>query len=323
MIYNGGLGETLEVRDDGVVITPTGVLGFANRGLRNNKFIPYSSITAVQFKDATLTAGYIQFTVPGGIENIQGLSGTWTDENTVNFTAPYNETFRAIRDYIQARIGTKANVPDPAEISAAAADRAAEGLTRFADLRDRGVITQEEFEAQKRALLAPRLPEPPLPQPPIVVQPMPARRPMPRWAKWAIAGCLLWGLISFVIFAPKVAKDAAADASKNAQAAASMDGALEIESTKLAADYSSNPQQAERDYGFRSMLVSGRVEGILREGSQIGSVVLRGGGRYPTVRAYLVVDDHRTMQLHQPVTLACHNTSNSSGQLTLADCSPN
>jgi hypothetical protein len=214
MIYDGGLGESLEVRDDGVVITPKGVLGLLNRGPRNSKFLPYASITAVQYKDAALVQGYIQFTVPGGIENIQGLSGTWPDENTVNFMAPHNETFRAIRDYIQARIGTKDGLPDSAEKSAAAADQAAEGLSRFADLRDRGVITQEEFEAQKRALLSPRLPEPPLPQPPLSMQATKAaRRPMPKWVLIAGFLCLAAGLVSFVFMGSRVTNQAPADSS--------------------------------------------------------------------------------------------------------------
>lgn len=325
MIYDGGLGETLEVRDDGVVITPKGVLGVMNRGLKNDKFILFTSITAVQFKEAGLTTGYIQFTVPGGIENNQGMAGSWSDENTVNFNAACNDTFRAIRDYIQARIGPKGAAPS----SAAEADAVAEGLGRFADLRDRGVITPEEFEAQKRALLAPRLPEPGLPPPPASQVPVPSAASSPRtpaWAKWAVAGCvvcLLGATTSFVVLGTRIDRNNPGDSGNAAQAAlASIGAPLAVESTTLARDYSADPVQAERTYRNQGMHISGLVEDVVRDGGKVSAVELRGTGGYPTIRIDLADDDGKTIEPHRRVTFNCDGASNASGRPEANGCIP-
>lgn len=55
-----------------------------------------------------------------------------------------------------------------------------EALERLADLRDRGVLTQEEFDAQKALLLAPTAdPDIPVPAAPPVPAPVPVASPAP------------------------------------------------------------------------------------------------------------------------------------------------
>jgi hypothetical protein len=75
----------IEIFEDKLVIQRKGALAFLAHGLSGEKSIPFSSITAVQFKKAGFTNGYIQLSVAGGVE-----SGVWdatTDENTVMFTS--------------------------------------------------------------------------------------------------------------------------------------------------------------------------------------------------------------------------------------------
>ncbi|MEW5871452.1 MAG: tetratricopeptide repeat protein [Chloroflexota bacterium] len=64
-----GVQDLLEVYEDKVAITPKGVLGFLNKGLKGTKMIPFISITAIQFKKPGMTNGYLQFTLSGGNEN--------------------------------------------------------------------------------------------------------------------------------------------------------------------------------------------------------------------------------------------------------------
>jgi len=45
-----GVDTDLEVFEDKLTITPKGVLGFLNKGLKGIKTIPFTSITAVQHK---------------------------------------------------------------------------------------------------------------------------------------------------------------------------------------------------------------------------------------------------------------------------------
>ena len=52
-VYNmKGVQDLLEVFEDKVTITPKGILGFMNKGLKGTKSIPFTSITAIQFKEA-------------------------------------------------------------------------------------------------------------------------------------------------------------------------------------------------------------------------------------------------------------------------------
>lgn len=81
-----GVQDLLEVFEDRVTITPKGVLGFLNKGVKGTKEIPFTSIVAVQFKEAgTVFSGYLQFTIPGGNENTGGILAATKDENTFMF----------------------------------------------------------------------------------------------------------------------------------------------------------------------------------------------------------------------------------------------
>lgn len=85
MLFNG-----LERRNSGaagnwLVTRRQGELSFLNQWQKGEKRIPYSSICAVQFKDAGFTTGYTHFGVTGSIETRGGVFNANTDENTVPF----------------------------------------------------------------------------------------------------------------------------------------------------------------------------------------------------------------------------------------------
>ena len=113
----------------------------ANKGV---KAITISSISSVQFKEAgNILSGFIQIAFSGGKESHGGRFDAVSDENSVVFTRNQQAAFAAIRDEIRARQAP--NAPP----SASSADE----LERFAGLRDRGIITEEEFAAKKRLIL--------------------------------------------------------------------------------------------------------------------------------------------------------------------------
>jgi hypothetical protein len=69
-----GVQDLLEVFEDRVAISPKGFMGFMNKGLKGTKEIPFTSVVAVQFKEAgAVFSGYLQFTIPGGNESKGGL----------------------------------------------------------------------------------------------------------------------------------------------------------------------------------------------------------------------------------------------------------
>jgi hypothetical protein len=146
MLYKGK-GGSLEVLDDAIVIhrsTLDYMLGWT-KGLKGDKRIPYSSITAVQFKRSGLMDGYIQFSLAGGNESRGGVLAASRDENSVCFSD--NELFERARDEIEKRIAVRASAPAP--IVQSVADQ----LDKLASLVDRGLLSKEEFEEQKRVLL--------------------------------------------------------------------------------------------------------------------------------------------------------------------------
>ena len=112
-------------------------------GTKGDKEILISTISAIQLKKAGLTNGYIQFTFVGGTEATRGGLQATKDENTVIFTSHHQAAFEAIKE----RIDSIRDAP----VRAPSSDL--DDLERLAELRDRGIITEGDFEAKKRQLL--------------------------------------------------------------------------------------------------------------------------------------------------------------------------
>lgn len=119
-----------------------------------DKNIPFRSITAVQFNKAEKTflgwiSGFIQFTIQGGIEK-QGNLSALSDENSVTFkTEEANDEFARAKKIIEAKIQEAYSAPQNTKTdSSNLAD-----LEKLANLRDRGIVTEAEFQAKKKQLL--------------------------------------------------------------------------------------------------------------------------------------------------------------------------
>jgi hypothetical protein len=139
--YNG----TLILTSDGVIIK-RGAKGYMLGGgmLRGDKTIPYSSIVAVQLKKAGMTAGYLQLTLSGGSEAKSGLFQSIKDENTVNFHATKNNLFQKAKEVIESKIMRTNNYNATSQ---------ADEIEKLAALKEKGIITVEEFDAKKKKLL--------------------------------------------------------------------------------------------------------------------------------------------------------------------------
>jgi hypothetical protein len=112
-------------------------------GFKGDKRIPYTSITSVQFREpGSWVAGYIQFSIKGAIEWQGAVS---QDENAIVFDAPA-DAFRALRDFIHSKLAADGRGSTGASL--------ADELTKLASLRDQGILTDEEFESQKKMLLS-------------------------------------------------------------------------------------------------------------------------------------------------------------------------
>jgi hypothetical protein len=144
-----GLQDQLEVFDTKVTITPKGVLGFLNKGIKGTKEIPFTSITAMQLKKAGLTSGYIQFTVPGGNESRGGVFSATKDENTFMFVQKHNDVMAEVKDYIERR-RAELQAPHPTTTTTNLSDE----FQKLAQLHAQGVLSADEFQAAKNQLIS-------------------------------------------------------------------------------------------------------------------------------------------------------------------------
>jgi hypothetical protein len=145
------------VRFDGdfVHIQHSGALSRLTVG-KSAKRIPVHSISALHLKPAgAVVSGYLQFTMAGAVEK-RGQFGRQSfdaagDENSIMFTKaeqPFFERFRdAVEEAISERHRPAAAAPTPAP------DLMAQ-LKGLSELRDAGVISEDEFAAKKAEILS-------------------------------------------------------------------------------------------------------------------------------------------------------------------------
>lgn len=143
-----GIHDTLEIFDTKLTITPkAGATAILVRGLKGTKSIPYSSITAVQFRKANPINGYIQFSILGGKESGGGVIDAISDENSCFFSQHNNDLAEQIKNYIEEKMAR------PSIATPAAAKSIGEELSHLSELNKNGVLTDEEFIAAKEKLL--------------------------------------------------------------------------------------------------------------------------------------------------------------------------
>jgi hypothetical protein len=145
-----GVQDILEVYEDKVKITPTGVLALINKGMKGTKTIPFLSINAIQYKKpGGFTNGYIQFTLSGGMESRGGLLDATKDENTVMFAAKDTATVEKIKDYIESQTQKLRNPNTPNQSSVSLSGE----LEKLAELKNKGILTNDEFQSAKKKLI--------------------------------------------------------------------------------------------------------------------------------------------------------------------------
>ena len=146
--FKSSVGDGLKVYEDRIMITHSGVLNFFAMGIKGDKTIYYSDLTAVQFKKAGWTAGHIQFSLLGGRESVGGVFAASSDENTITINSKDNEIAEKMVTYIQEKI-KEARSPKVVSTATSAADE----IMKLKNLLEMGIITQEEFDSKKKQLL--------------------------------------------------------------------------------------------------------------------------------------------------------------------------
>ena len=135
------------VDDNNVKIQPKGFMNFMNKGgSKGEKSIPLKSITAIQFKEPSLTTGYIQFAYSGSNETKGGTISAVKDENTITFTKKELDKARELVGLIESKRHVSESSPNN-PVSAA------DEILKMKELMDAGILTQEEFDMKKKQLL--------------------------------------------------------------------------------------------------------------------------------------------------------------------------
>ena len=141
-----GIGGQVLLFPNTVRIVRKGLRALMLQGMKGDKEIQITSISAIQFKRAgMLTNGYIQFSFIGGVESKKGLFDATQDENTIMFGSKQQPAFEAIKIAIENRRSSPAS---NTQSSSSIAD-----LEKLAELRDKGIINQSEFDQKKKQIL--------------------------------------------------------------------------------------------------------------------------------------------------------------------------
>ena len=141
-----GVNGTLELLENRVRIKRKGALSLMLHGLKGDKEILIKQISSIQFKKASnFTNGYIQFAFLGGTEAHGGLLQATQDENTVVFNKWQMSAFEEIKSILEEKM-----VESTKEVKSGSS---LNDLEKLAELKDKGVITEEEFEAKKKQIL--------------------------------------------------------------------------------------------------------------------------------------------------------------------------
>lgn len=158
----GAFKEALVCTDRRVIIVKKGFMTGQTFG--SDAFQqPYRSIAGVQVK-FNIMSGYVEVN-SGGMQNVSksywaqsGSADPSKAPNCVSLNSKQQaERFRQAASYILERIdGAHAPQPASAETSAAPTEQEAvlASITRLGELRDAGVLTEEEFSTKKAELLA-------------------------------------------------------------------------------------------------------------------------------------------------------------------------
>ena len=144
-----GFNGQLELYDHKIIIKRKGTWAFIGHGLKGDKEILIKHISSIQFKKHDFaTRGYIQFAFIGGTESKRGIFDATHDENSIMFDRNQEKDFYEIKEMIESKIlesqGLIQNKPKDSNLNE---------LEKLAELMDKGIITEEEFQAKKKQIL--------------------------------------------------------------------------------------------------------------------------------------------------------------------------
>ena len=149
-------GKTIvTLNKNSLTISRPGVLSKFSHGFSGDKTIMYNQITSVQFKAVGVARGYIQFIIPGAKEAKSGILKGKIDENIIYFDSGFNndEVNRNARIIKETIENYSNNQVQNVTQNIVKQDDNYDKLRKLKKLLEDNIITQEEFETEKKKLL--------------------------------------------------------------------------------------------------------------------------------------------------------------------------
>lgn len=158
MISATGSDGTVTVDGDKVTITRKGLMGKLQTASGNgNETFSLKDVAGIGFKHWSMVSGkgHLQF----GLVEADGtahwsdtfLGNAGHDKHTLVFGMSAQKDFEAVRDYCLPLIGGEAALKKNAGSAGPEVSKDVQ-LSRLAELRDLGVLSEEEFEREKKKL---------------------------------------------------------------------------------------------------------------------------------------------------------------------------
>jgi hypothetical protein len=159
MISATGSDGTVTVDGDKVSIRRKGLMGKLQTATGNgDETFSLKNVAGIGFKSWSMVSGkgHLQF----GLVEADGtahysdsfLGNASHDKHTLVFGMSAQKDFEAVRDYCLPLIGGKAAFENAAQSSDQSTISKDQQLKRLAELRDLGVLTEEEFQREKAKL---------------------------------------------------------------------------------------------------------------------------------------------------------------------------
>jgi hypothetical protein len=142
--------DELQLDGDKIYIRRRGVANALAAGLNGERTILISSLTAIQMKPGgVFSPGYILFSYAGSKPFMGGLIEATQDPDAFIFERALNDQVAIFK----AKVENIVRVSKQASQSTASPATLADELRKLAELKQQGILSQEEFDVAKKKLL--------------------------------------------------------------------------------------------------------------------------------------------------------------------------
>ncbi len=140
--------DELELSGESIIIRRRGVANILAVGLGGERTIVISSITSIQLKMGGFLPGYILFSYAGSKPFNGGIIEATQDPDAFIFAKKLNEQIEEFKSKVEEIMHSK-----KAATSGNQAFSLTDELMKLADMKDKGILSETEFEAAKTKLL--------------------------------------------------------------------------------------------------------------------------------------------------------------------------